>query len=73
LLAPYEIWAIELQGRYGNGTGREFAEAIMIDFLGPAQPRNWTRYGQMMDEDGENGNKNGTRGNEMEQNQVFNI
>ena len=42
-MKPHEIWALEVQGRYGNGTGREFAEALMVDFLAPAQST-WTRY-----------------------------
>jgi hypothetical protein len=42
-LGTYEIWAVEVQGRYGNGNGREFAEEIMIDYIGPER-QNWTRY-----------------------------
>ena len=43
MLEPFEIWAVEVQGRYGNGSGREFAEALTIDYIGEGQ-QNWTRY-----------------------------
>lgn len=36
------ITAIETQGRFGNGTGREFAQLFMIDYLRPATK--WIRY-----------------------------
>ncbi|KAK6033435.1 hypothetical protein OSTOST_00341 [Ostertagia ostertagi] len=36
------ITAIETQGRYGNGTGREFVAEYMIDYLRPGSK--WIRY-----------------------------
>ncbi|XGW35199.1 hypothetical protein V3C99_018878 [Haemonchus contortus] len=38
----YIITAIETQGRYGNGTGREFVAEYMIDYLRPGSK--WIRY-----------------------------
>ncbi|PIO70121.1 f5/8 type C domain protein [Teladorsagia circumcincta] len=38
----YMITAIETQGRYGNGTGREFVAEYMIDYLRPGSK--WIRY-----------------------------
>ncbi|CAD6185537.1 unnamed protein product [Caenorhabditis auriculariae] len=36
------ITAVETQGRYGNGTGREYASEYMIDYLRPDSQ--WIRY-----------------------------
>ncbi|CAO4385480.1 unnamed protein product [Caenorhabditis nigoni] len=36
------ITSVETQGRYGNGTGREFASHYMIDYMRPGSQ--WIRY-----------------------------
>lgn len=36
------ITAIETQGRFGNGTGREYATEYMVDYLRPGSK--WIRY-----------------------------
>ncbi|RCN34983.1 f5/8 type C domain protein [Ancylostoma caninum] len=38
----YLVTAVETQGRYGNGTGREFVSEYMIDYLRPGSK--WIRY-----------------------------
>ncbi|VDL74938.1 unnamed protein product, partial [Nippostrongylus brasiliensis] len=38
----YVVTAIETQGRYGNGTGREYVSEYMIDYLRPGSK--WIRY-----------------------------
>lgn len=35
--------AIKSQGRYGNGSGKEFVEEIMIDYWRPGANK-WTRW-----------------------------
>ncbi|KAL3104104.1 hypothetical protein niasHS_002131 [Heterodera schachtii] len=41
----YEILGVEVQGRHANGSGREWAEALVIDFLRERwDGTNWTRY-----------------------------
>ncbi|CAB3410229.1 unnamed protein product [Caenorhabditis bovis] len=42
LNSTFLITAIETQGRYGNGTGQEFASEYMIDYLRPGCQ--WMRY-----------------------------
>ncbi|KHJ99540.1 f5/8 type C domain protein [Oesophagostomum dentatum] len=38
----YLVTAVETQGRYGNGTGREYVSEYMIDYLRPGSK--WIRY-----------------------------
>ncbi|VDM51713.1 unnamed protein product [Angiostrongylus costaricensis] len=42
LESTYIVTAVETQGRYGNGTGREFVSEYMIDYLRPGSK--WIRY-----------------------------
>ncbi|KAJ1369056.1 Epithelial discoidin domain-containing receptor 1 [Parelaphostrongylus tenuis] len=42
LVNNYIVTAVETQGRYGNGTGREFVSEYMIDYLRPGSK--WIRY-----------------------------
>lgn len=39
----HAVTAIKSQGRYGNGSGKEFVEEIMIDYLRPGSNK-WTRW-----------------------------
>uniref|UniRef100_A0A183BSF7 F5/8 type C domain-containing protein n=1 Tax=Globodera pallida TaxID=36090 RepID=A0A183BSF7_GLOPA len=41
--SSHEILGVEVQGRHANGSGREWAEALVIDFLMDGGT-NWTRY-----------------------------
>jgi len=39
----HAVTAIKSQGRYGNGSGKEFVEEIMIDYWRPGSNK-WTRW-----------------------------
>lgn len=43
LQGNYAVTAIKSQGRYGNGSGKEFAEEIMIDYWRPGLNK-WIRW-----------------------------
>lgn len=43
LSAVHVLRGVETQGRYGNGTGREFAQTYMLDYWRPGTAR-WLRY-----------------------------
>ena len=44
LLSPHLVTAVLTQGRFGNGHGKEFAQAYLVEYWRPGMEAGWRRH-----------------------------